>query len=154
MQTTDREFKQPHPEGAVPPGEPAETSELNKTIQLGKQVLGFAADLTDMARMEALLAVQSIPRLLMLWLAMMPVILLTWCSFTALIAWAIYSVTGQVGAGVFAFFLQQILLLIVCYLLYGKYKKRMTMPYTRKHLDNFIKGFANESSNSVGDKKL
>lgn len=153
MESNQRDYRQPNPGGAIPPGEAAPT-ELNKTIQLGQQLLGFAADITDLARMEALLAVQSIPRLLMLWLIMMPVILLTWCSLTALIAWAMFSVTGQIGVGLFSFFLQQVLLLLACYLLYTKYKKRMTMPYTRKHWQNFIKEFNDESSNSVSDKKL
>ena len=153
METNQRDFKQSNPGGTIPPGE-AVPSELNKTIQLGQQLLGFATDITDLARMEALLAVQSIPRLLMLWLIMMPVILLTWCSLTALIAWAMFSITDQVGVGLFSFFLQQVLLLLACYLLYTKYKKRMTMPYTRKHWRNFIKEFTDESPDPVGDKKL
>ncbi len=131
-----------------------EPSELQKNIQFGQHILGFVTDIADLARIEALIAVKSIPRLLMLWLIMMPVILLTWCSFTVLIAWGIYSITGQIGFGFFSFFLQQVLLLVGCYLLYTKYKKRMTMPYTRKHVNEFLKGFSNEPSNPVGDKKL
>lgn len=128
--------------------------EMEKTLRLGKEVMGFIVDLTDMARMEATLAVKSLPRLLMLWFIMMPIILLAWCSFSVVVAWGVYSITSQTGAGLLTFFFQQLLLLFICRGLYVKCKKRMTMPYTREHLTKMMKGFAHESPDSVSDKKL
>ena len=75
----------------------------------------------------------------MLWLLMMPVILLTWCSFSALTAWAVYEASEEIGLGIFMFFMQQLLLLLTCRWLFLKYRVRMTLPYTRAQLDTFMR---------------
>lgn len=127
--------------------------DFKNVLALGERVLALFNDIVDLARMEALLAVKSLPRLLMLWFLMMPILLLTWCSFSAWIAWMLYAATQQPGVGFFTFFLQQLLLLFICRWLYGKYQLRMTLPYTREHIDRFIKGFDNGASGSGETKK-
>jgi hypothetical protein len=126
---------------------------LKDILALGEQVAGLVNDIADLVRMETMLAIQSIPRLLMLWFLMMPILLLTWCSFSAWVAWMLYAVTEQPGVGFFAFFIQQLLLLFVCRWLYTKYQQRMTLPYTREHIDKFLRGFNNGSSGSGKTKK-
>lgn len=143
------------PGGVTSAGDvPANSNELHKTIELGRQVAGFVVDLADIARMEAMLAAKVMPRVLLLWLAMVPIILLAWCSFAACIGWAVYSLTESLGAGLFVFFLQQMLLLLLCHLLQRKSKAQMAMPYTRNHLNNFLKGFSNEAGDQASAKKL
>lgn len=158
MTMPDQKVKVAPLEGASastsPDNDPPIPSEMEKTIRLGKEVLGFAVDLTDIARMEATLAVKSLPRLLMLWFIMMPIILLAWCSLSVVVAWAVYSMTDELGAGLITFFFQQMLLLFICRGLYVKCKKRMTMPYTREHVSKMMRGFAHESPDQVSDKKL
>ncbi len=156
MNATDQDPQQKsHPEGATPSGNGAGfNKELEKSLHLGEQVVGFITDVTDVAGMEAALAAKSIPRLVMLWFLIKPAILLSWCSFSVLMAWLAYSASNLAGVGLFAFFLLQILLLLVCYRLYAKHKARMTFPYTREHLGRFMRGFNDESSNSTGTKKL
>ncbi len=131
------------PQGAAtgatqPPGTSWET-DLNQTLKLGEQFVGFAGGVIDLARTEALLALNSLPKLMMLWLIMMPIILLTWCSFSVLAAWALVAVTGELGWGILTFFLLQLLLLLVCRVLFVKYRTRMTFPYTRAQVDNFMR---------------
>lgn len=140
-------------EGKASSGAPPGISDLDRTRLFGEQFVGFIRDVTDMARMEALLAVKSMPKLVMLWFLMMPVILLTWCSFSVMVAWAVYSFFNSPGFGVVTFFVMQLLLLIVCRWRYAIYRKRMTLPYTRHHLGNFIRGFADESANANAGKK-
>ncbi|WP_039917775.1 hypothetical protein [Cellvibrio mixtus] len=132
---------------------PDKPGDLEKTLLLGEQILGLVNDVVDLARMEALLAIKSAPKVLMLWFLMMPIILLTWCSFSAWVAWMLYSINEQPGVGLFAFFLQQLLLLIVCRWFYAKNRLRMTLPYTRAHIDKFMKGFADGSGRSSEAKK-
>jgi hypothetical protein len=82
----------------------------------------------------------------MLWLLMMPVMLLTWGAFSVLMAWAVFEASQQIGLGMLVFFLQQVLLLLVCRWLFIKYRTRMTLPCTRAHIDNFIRGMHHESN--------
>lgn len=134
-------------EGFSPPDDkPTATWEADvaQTLQLGEQLMGFFGGVVDLARVEAMLAVRTLPKLIMLWLLMMPVILLTWCAFSALMAWSVMAVSAQVGLGMLTFFLLQVLLLLVCRWLFGKYRARMTFPYTRAQVDNFVRSTQHE----------
>lgn len=125
------------------------TLSVEQTLQLGDQFVGFAAGIMDLARVEILLAVRTLPNLMMLWLLMMPIMLLTWGAFSVLMAWAIIETSQQIGLGLLVFFLQQALLLLVCRWFFVRYRTRMTLPYTRAHIDNFIRGM-HHGSNSRG----
>jgi uncharacterized membrane protein YqjE len=114
-------------------------ADIEQTLQLGEQFLSFFTGAVDLARVEMMLALRTVPKVLMLWLLMMPVILLTWCSFSALTAWAVYEASEEIGLGIFMFFMQQLLLLLTCRWLFLKYRVRMTLPYTRAQLDTFMR---------------
>lgn len=114
-------------------------ADVKQTLQLGEEFVGFIAGVVDLARVEALLAIRTLPNIMMLWLLMMPIMLLTWCAFSVLMAWIVFEASQQIGLGMLIFFLQQVLLLFVCRLLYVKYRKRMTLPYTRAQIDNFVR---------------
>lgn len=114
-------------------------TEIEQTLKLGEQFVGAIGGIVDLARVEALLAIRTLPKLLMLWLLIMPVILLTWCAFSALVAWSVFAASEEVGLGMLTFFLQQIVLLLTCRWLYLKYRTRMTLPYTRAQVDNFVR---------------
>lgn len=128
-------------------------ADIEQTLQLGEQFLSFFTGAIDLARIETMLALRTVPRVLMLWLLMMPVILLAWCSFSALTAWAVYAISDELGLGIFMFFLQQMLLLLVCRLLFLKYRQRMTLPYTRAQIDTFLRSMNHEFSRSGEAKK-
>lgn len=127
--------------------------ELENSLQLGEHMLACLTGLIDLARTELQLAIQSIPKLMMMWLLMMPILLLTWCSFSILVAWLIYDMSGHVGFGLFIFFLLQLLLLLVCHLFYKKYCARMALPTTREHINTFMRTLNYGSSNAGEVKK-
>jgi len=137
-------------------GAPAEetlANNIERTIRLGDQFIRFAVGLMDLARTEIALAVHTIPNLMMLWLLMMPIMLLTWGAFSVLMAWLAYAASDSVGLGLLIFFLQQVLLFLVCRWWYLRYAKRMTLPYTRAHIDNFVRGMQHGSdSRSEAEK--
>lgn len=128
---------------------PSWSDDMQQTLKLGDQFVTFFGGIIDLARMEALLAIRTFPKVLMLWLLMMPVILLTWVSFSVLAGWGIYALTGEFGWGIFTVFFQQLLLLLVCRWLFIKYRTRMTLPNTRVQVDNFVRsvqhGFSHQS---------
>lgn len=126
---------------------------IEQTLQLGDQFIRFAAGIVDLARTEIALAVRTIPNLMMLWLLMMPIMLLTWSAFSILMAWLAYAASDNVGLGLFTFFLQQVLLLLVCRWWYLRYSKRMTLPYTRAHIDNFVRGMQHGSDSRSETEK-
>lgn len=130
----------------VLPNESLEKS-INQTLQLGEQAVDFTVGLIGLARTEALLAVKTIPNLVGVWLIMMPIILLTWCSFSALVAWVAYEASDEVGLSLLLFFLQQVLLLLIFRLLYTKYCSRITLPHTRAHIEDFVRGIRDGSGN-------
>jgi hypothetical protein len=123
----------------APNNSPNWMADIEQTLQLGEQFAGAVGGIVDLARMEALLAVRALPKLLMLWLLIMPILLLTWCAFSALMAWAVFEASGEVGLGMLTFFLLQIVLLLTCRLLYVKYRTRMTLPYTRAQIVDFVR---------------
>lgn len=132
------------PGNELPSGETARpakgwAADFEQTLQIGEQFVGVIGGIADLARMEALLAVRALPKMMMLWLLMMPVILLTWCAFSVLIAWVVVEMSDQVGFGILTFFLQQVLLLLVCRLLFVKYRTRMTLPNTRAQIASFVR---------------
>jgi hypothetical protein len=114
-------------------------TDIEQTLQLGEQFAGAVGGIVDLARIETLLAFRTLRKLLMLWLLIMPIILLTWCAFSALLAWAVFEASGEVGLGMLTFFLLQIVLLLTCRLLYVKYRTRMTLPYTRAQIVDFVR---------------
>lgn len=127
-------------------------TDVEQTLQLGSQLLGFIGGVVDLARVEALIAIRTLPKLVMLWLLIVPVMLLTWCAFSALIAWFVFAATGQVGLGLLALFMQQVLLLLICCWLFVKYRRRMALPYTRAQIDNFLRS-TQDGFNSRGKAK-
>jgi len=122
-------------------------ADLEQTLQLGDQFVGFAVGVIDLARMEALLAIKTLPKLLMLWLIMIPIILLTWCAFSALAAWSVYAASDEIGLGMLMLFMLQVLLLLSCRWLFVKYRKRMTLPYTRAQIEGFMRSNSDGFSN-------
>jgi len=114
-------------------------TDIEQTLRLAEQLVGTVGGIVDLARAEALLAVRTFPKLMMLWLLIMPIILLTWCAFSALLAWSVFAASEEVGLGMLTFFMEQIVLLLACRWLYVKYRTRMTLPYTRAQLDNFVR---------------
>ncbi|WP_331343849.1 hypothetical protein [Cellvibrio sp. UBA7661] len=114
-------------------------SDVAQTIGLGEQFISVMSGIFDLARAEASLAVRTLPKLMMLWLLMMPIILLTWCAFSALVSWSVVAVTNQIGYGLLMFFMLQVLLLIGSRWLFVKYRERMAFPYTRKQVTDFVR---------------
>jgi uncharacterized membrane protein YqjE len=132
---------------------PKWADDLEQTLALGKQFSKFAVDLMDLAGAEALLAAKTFPKLIMLWLLMMPIIVLSWCAFSGLMAWIVFAITEQIGLSILAIFLLQIVLLISCRWLIVQYRKRMTLPYTRDQVSSFIRSINNESNERASAEK-
>jgi|GEM_PF-2647044 len=129
------------------------SSDIEETLRLGDQIVNHVTGIIDLARVEALLAMRTLPKMIMLWLLLMPIMLLTWCAFCVLVSWSVFSASTQIGLGLLTFFLLQVFLLLVCRWLYIKYRNSMTLPYTRAHIDNFVRSAKDGLSNRSETKE-
>lgn len=136
----------PQEESSNQDAQPQWVDDLEQTLLLGKQFSRFSVDLMGLAGAEMLLAIKSLPKLIMLWLLMMPIILLSWCAFSGLIAWLVFTMSAHAGLSLVAVFLLQILLLASCRWLFVQYRQRMTLPYTRDQIVSFMRSINNEFS--------
>lgn len=151
METHDLKTESPEEQSAS--GGTPLASDLENTLQLGTHIIDCAVGVADLARVEVQLAIHSLPRLVMLWLITMPILLLTWCSFSVLIAWCVWELTGVNAVAFLVFFLLQLLLLLTCHLLYRQYCMRMTLPNTVAQIKTFIRMLNYGSSNTSKTEK-
>lgn len=128
-------------------------TDIEKTMLLGEQFVGVLGGMVELARMEAQLAVRTLPKLMMLWLLIMPVMLLVWCSFSVLAAWSVYAASEQTGLGLLTFFLLQVILLLICRWAFVAYKARMSFPYTRAQVVDFMRSVKDEINTSDKTKE-
>ena len=128
-------------------------SDMQKTIMLGEKFVEVAGGVIDLARMEAQLAVKTFPKLMMLWLLLMPIMLLTWCSFSILAAWSVYAASEEMGLALLTLFLLQVVLLLICRWAYVVYRTRMSFPYTRAQIVGFMRSVKDELDTSDKTKK-
>lgn len=90
--------------------------------------------IVELAKVEALQALETLPRLLMLACCRLPVLLLTWLSFAVLVACAIYTSTGNLVAAAGSFFLLQLALTLVLEYRTQRLHERMKFSKTREAL--------------------
>lgn len=129
------------------------STKIEEMMQLGDQFVKFAAGLVDLARLEASLALRSLPKVIALGLMMIPILTLTWVGFSALVSWGIYELSDILGLAFLTFFVLQVLLLVVCYKLIAKYRKHLGMSYTRAQITNFMRSNSNEFGNGSETKE-
>ncbi|HEY7885847.1 MAG TPA: hypothetical protein VIC08_12960 [Cellvibrionaceae bacterium] len=117
---------------------------MSEAIKLGEQLLDCVAGMVTLARLESLLAVKTLPRVLALWLLMLPLMLLTWISFSLLLSWVAYEYLMGALWGFTAFFVLQCIAVASSYFVLQAYKRRMTLPHTRKHLASALRSVQHE----------
>lgn len=101
---------------------------------LHTEVTDVLTALARLFRAELELGSREIPDLVLLWLLRIPVLLLLWCSFSALLAWSAYALTGQAFTGFLLLFLLQCLLVIVLTGIEKRKQQLASLPETRRHL--------------------
>ena len=104
-----------------------------------QQVEAIAADFMKLLQLELSLALGSAKRIMILALAILPLLLLTWIAFSCLIAWLVYQYSHSQGWGIFAFLMVQLLALYLIRLAWKHYQKDLSLPLTRQHMQNFYR---------------
>lgn len=113
-------------------------SELERAQKLATQVSGWGGNMAGLARLELQLAVQSIPRILALALALLPLAGLSWITLSILLAWFAYAASGIVAVGLAVLFGLQLALLLLCLWKLKKLRVQSSFPETRQQWQLFL----------------
>ncbi|MFT6927977.1 MAG: putative membrane protein YqjE [Psychromonas sp.] len=130
-------------------GDKAEKSEQLEDLQLWaswlQQAATISTDIFQLVQLELRLAISDSKRLLVLALLFVPILILSWISFTVLLAWLVYQINSSTTCGLLAFFVCQILALLAIFWGWGHYKKSLSLPLTREHIQQFTAGKNHDS---------
>lgn len=112
--------------------------ELERAQQLATQVSNWGGALFGLMRLELQLGLQSLPRMLALFLALLPLAGLTWISLSLLLAWFAYTASGVVAVGLAILFVLQLSLLLLCFWRLKRLRAKSTFPETRQQWHMFL----------------
>lgn len=105
-----------------------------------KQATEAGSNLAELFSLEIKLAVSDAGRMLCLLLLALPIALLAWLSLSGLLAWIVVDYSSSVTLGLAAFLLLQLGVLLSLRLLWKRYKRSLSLPLTREHLQSFMGG--------------
>lgn len=99
-----------------------------------EQARTISADIFQLVQLELRLAISDSKRLFILALLFVPMLMLTWIGFSALLAWQVYLVNMSVTQGLLAFCIIQFLGLVGIVMSWNYYKKSLSLPLTRQNI--------------------
>ncbi|TCO77566.1 hypothetical protein [Chromatocurvus halotolerans] len=107
-------------------------AELQAWFALGSQAVAVMEQLATVLRLELGLAVADAKRLLMVVLAMIPLILLAWLGFCALLAWLAVVASESVTLGLTTFLLLQLGSLFLLARAARRFQSSLGFPASRR----------------------
>lgn len=146
------------PEAATGSPDQAHTEESDNTDQesltstlieqlttLAGQTTQNVQEISELFRLELKLTIGDARRLLLTWLALLPVIILTWISSCVLIAWLVYDASASVTAALTTFTLLQLTLCIALLKMRKRFRSGLGFKRTRKHTERLLQGMTDEA---------
>ena len=118
--------------------------------RLVRRLSVVAVRILKLARLESRLAIRQVPVAFRWLLTLIPLLILTWVSFSTLISWALYDWTSNPTLGALTFFLMQgMATLWVLHRLHVA-MHRMAFRNTLKHLKALRLTLVRHESSSIG----
>jgi hypothetical protein len=117
---------------------PKQLDEVQLWVGWLQQAAATGSDVFQLLRLELRLAIADSKRLLVLLLLIIPMLMLTWLSFSALLAWLIYLLNTSITEGLVALFITQVLGLVSIFLACKHYNKSLSLPLTRQHVRRLV----------------
>jgi len=103
-----------------------------------QQIAASGGDIARLLVLELRLAVGDSGRLLLLAVLSLPLLLLAWTGFAVLVSWLVYQYDASVTMALLAFLLLQLSALAVIHVLIRQYRKSLSLPLTRHHIQSFL----------------
>lgn len=126
------------------PEDKAEKAEPLDQLQIWaswlEQAGTLSSDVFQLLQLELRLAVSDSKRLLILALLFVPMLMLTWISFSVLLAWQVYLLNMSVTQGLLACCMIQVLGLLGIAMGWNYYKKSLSLPLTRQNIRQLTGG--------------
>jgi uncharacterized membrane protein YqjE len=130
--------KQDPEQHATPGADPGVWDELHRAQQLASQISSWGGNLFQLAWLELQLALQSLPKMLGLLLALVPIGGLVWITLCMLLAWFAYDLTQHVAVGLGTLFGLQLLLMLLCMWQIKRLRARSSFKETRQQWQLFV----------------
>jgi hypothetical protein len=124
---------------------PEPSAELEVWLGLLQQVAAAGADIAELLQLELRLALGDSGRLLILALVFVFVLMLGWVGLSSLLAWLCFHITGSTTLGLVAFVATQLLALLGIREAWSHYRKSLSLPLTRQHLQALVGGQSGDS---------
>jgi hypothetical protein len=116
-------------------------SENPSLLVLAGDAFTVAKSLVELAALELGLALQSLPKIMGLFVVIFFLSLFAWLSFSTAVGWLAYVFLGSAGWGIAGFLLLQIIALLVCRALITTYTRYMSLPNTRDFVKTMRENF-------------
>jgi len=116
--------------------------------QLGawfRQTLVAGTELANLFRLELQLTLGDARRLVLVCLAIVPMLLLSWISLGVLASWLIYDYSGSVALGLGTFTLLQLLVLVYFISQALRFKRQLGFRRTKAHAKRIVQGVKGET---------
>jgi len=126
----------PPPEPEAPVGSGG--SEIKAWLDWAQQLTVAGGTLSKLALLELRLAVGDSGRLFAVGLLMLPLLFLAWIGLSVLLAWLAYLAVLSVTVALITFLLIQVVALIGLLMACKQYRKSLSLPATRRNLQNFM----------------
>lgn len=122
-------------------GAATDCAEKPSLMVLAGDAVSVAKSFLELAALELRLALQSLPKIMGLFVVIFLLSLFAWLSFSAAVGWLAYALLGTVGWGIAGFLLIQMVALIICRYLVATYLKRLSLPNTRDFVKTVQENF-------------
>lgn len=110
-----------------------------------QQSAAIGTGILHLLQLELRLAIADSKRLVIVALLFIPMLIMTWISFTVLLSWLVYQLNSSITQGLCAFFISQTLALIALCLGWHCYKKSLSLPLSREHIKQLVRGQYNDT---------
>ncbi|MVF11955.1 hypothetical protein FT643_07320 [Ketobacter sp. MCCC 1A13808] len=124
----------------------SEQQELNEQTSDGPESLSVwmnqavetGSSMVELFRLELKLALGDAQRMFFLFILAVPLLILIWISLAALIGWLVFDFSQVASLGLLTFLLLHVALLMYFVRLWRRYKRSLTLPLSRQHLQSFL----------------
>ena len=124
---------------------PKTLDDISLLINWLQHAASTGSEIFDLFQLEVRLAVTDMMRLMVLAKLLIPMLVLTWMSFSALLTWQAYLCNSSVTQGLLFLCLLQFCGLLLIALGWKHYRKSISLPLTRKHIQQFFQGQSRDS---------
>lgn len=118
-----------------------ESAEKPSLMVLAGDAVSVAKSFLELATLELRLALQSLPKIMGLFVVIFLLSLFAWLAFSAAVGWLAYALLGTVGWGIAGFLMIQVIALIICRFVVATYLRRLSLPNTRDFVKTVQENF-------------